>query len=130
MPVRFDEYERNADAVDWRPSPGSNAATVLAFLLGHPETGFTPSEIAAETGVPRGSVGPTLQRLRERGLVRHREPYWAVAEDDRIATYESMLRGMEALADDDAWSEVDAAEHTVDESELAEWRERADGDDG
>jgi hypothetical protein len=105
--------------------PSRKARTVAAF-----DPGDGRQSTASETGVPRGSVGPTLQRLRERGLVRHREPYWAVAEDDRIATYESMLRGMEALADDDAWSEVDAAEHTVDESELAEWRERADGDDG
>ena len=130
MPVRFDEYEEHAAEMDWRSTPGSNAATVMAFLVRHGDTGFTPSEIAAETDLPAGSVGPTLQRLHERGLVRHREPYWAAAEDDRIASYAAMLRGTEALADDDAWSEVDAAEHTVDESELAEWRERADGDDG
>ncbi|MFB6205845.1 MAG: MarR family transcriptional regulator [Haloglomus sp.] len=103
MPVQFDEYERSAEQVDWRPTPGSNAATILAFLIRHRGTGFTPSEIAEETDVPVGSAGPTLQRLNERDLVRHQEPYWAAAEDDRIAAYESMLREMEALADDDAW---------------------------
>jgi hypothetical protein len=128
MPVQFDEYERHATEVDWQPTPESNAATVLGFLIRHRGTGFTPSEIASETEIPRGSVGPTLQRLQERGLVRHREPYWAIAEDDRIAAYESMLRGMEALADDDAWSEVDVDAHTVDDADLAEWRESGEDD--
>lgn len=129
MPVQFDEYERTTEQVEWRPTPGSNAATILAHLIRHRGTGFTPSEIAEETDVPGGSVGPTLQRLHERGLVRHREPYWAAAEGDRIAAYEAMLRGMEALDDDTMWSDVDAAEHSVDEDELAAWRaEDEDGD--
>jgi hypothetical protein len=130
MPVRFDEYDEHADDVDWRPTEGSNAATVLAFLIRHAGTGFTPGEIAEETGVPTGSVGPTLHRLRERGLVRHREPYWAAAGEDRIAAYEGMLQGMAALSDETDWSDVDAGEHTVDEEALAAWRDASDGSDG
>jgi hypothetical protein len=127
VPVRFEEYERSAEDVDWRPTPGSNAERLLRFLLEHPETGFTPSELAEETGIPTGSVGPTLQRLHDRELVRHREPYWAIADDDRVAAYEGMLRGMAALPEDDAWAEIDSAEHTVDEDDLAEWREERGG---
>lgn len=129
MPVRFDEYDRESEAIDWRPRPDSNAARILRFLVDHPETGFTPTEIAEATDVATGSVGPTLQRLHERGLVRHREPYWAAADDDRIAAYERMLRGMAAVPEDDAWADVDTAEHTVDDDSLAEWRRGEEGSD-
>ena len=127
MPVQFDEYERRADEVEWLPIRGSNAQKILSFLLAHPETGFTPSEIAEAVDVPVGSVGPTLQRLSEHGLVRHKEPYWAIEDDERIATYESVLRSMDALHDrygDEGWADVDREAYEVDEAELEAWRER------
>ncbi|WP_254542955.1 MarR family transcriptional regulator [Halomarina pelagica] len=132
MPVRFDDYEEQADELNWTPTEESNPHKILTFLLGHPDVGFTPSEIAEATGIPKGSVGPTLQRLHERGLVRHKEPYWAIGEDDRIAAYQGMLLSMEALRDrygDDGWSDVDPEEHEADEAELEEWRRerRAEG---
>lgn len=74
MPVRFDDYEDHTNDAEWTLQSGSNAHRIVSFLLDHPETGFTPSEIAAETDVPNGSV-PTLQRLHRHGLVRHKEPY-------------------------------------------------------
>lgn len=40
-------------------------------------------EIADETGVKVGSVGPTLVRLRERGRVDHRGKYWRVSDHER-----------------------------------------------
>jgi hypothetical protein len=125
MPVRFDEYESYADDFEWLPRGGSNAHTILSFLLEQPEKGFTPSEIAAATDVPKGSVGPTLQRLHRRGLVRHKEPYWAIGEDDRIAAYEGMLQGLRSLHDrygDDGWGDVDRTDYEVDEAELEDWR--------
>lgn len=123
MPVHFDDYDPGrADA--GLPTPGSNGHRILTFLLNHPETGFSPSEIAAGTDVSRGSVGPTLQRLERRGLVRHKEPYWAVANDDRLATLEAMLAGLQSIASsgDDGWADVDATAYTVDAAEVAKWR--------
>ena len=75
MPVQFDEYDSSDDGVEWAIRENSNAHRILALLLAYPDIGFTPSEIADATDVPKGSVGPTLQRLRERDLVRHKRPY-------------------------------------------------------
>lgn len=82
MPITGDEFE-NLSADAGEPAAGTNADRILSFLREHPETAFTQSEIAAETGVKSGSVGPTLVRLRERGRVDHREPYWRVSDHER-----------------------------------------------
>lgn len=124
MPVQFDEFEAQADEVDWPVREGSNAHHILAFLLERPDTGFTPSEIAERTGVPRGSVGPTLHRLETRGLVRHKEPYWAVATDDRLAEVAGMLASMQVITEtgQDGWADVDPSEYEVTDEALAAWR--------
>lgn len=75
MPVHFDDYESNEADIEEE----SNAGQVLQFLAKTPEKGYRPVEIHEALGVARGSVGPTLKRLKERELVRHKEPYWAVA---------------------------------------------------
>ena len=59
MPITSDEFEElSVDAGE--PAAGTNADRILVFLREHPETAYTQSEIAANTGVKSGSVGPTL----------------------------------------------------------------------
>ena len=96
MPVDFETHEPGNPRVDL--SEGTNAGQLLEFLLENPTVGYTPAELAGETGVARGSVGPTLHRLETAGLVRHKEPYWAAAEDDRIATATAAFLGVETAA--------------------------------
>lgn len=68
MPVESDQYQelQDDDGIDWTLREGSNAHTILAFLSEHPEQGFPPTELHVATGIPRGSVGKTVQRLDER----------------------------------------------------------------
>ena len=101
MPVEFDEYResRDGDGFDWTLREGSNAHTILAFLAAHPNQGFTPKEIHEATDVARGSVGKTLQRLEDRQVVRHAEPYWAIGDDDRVGAYLGMLSSLDAVAE-------------------------------
>lgn len=102
MPVGFERHTPDSPRIDL--SEETNARRLLQFLLRHPGVGFTPSELATETGVARGSVGPTLDRLEAAGLVRHKEPYWAATEDDRLAAATASLLGLEAVADSvDDW---------------------------
>ena len=96
MPVDFETHEPGNPRVDL--SEGTNARRLLEFLLTTPAVGYTPAELAEETGVPRGSVGPTMNRLEAAGLVRHKEPYWAAAEDDRIAAATAAFLGVETVA--------------------------------
>ena len=96
VPITFDDYEPTDDRIDWAIDPSSNAYTILAFLGEHPGTGFSPKEIHEATDLPRGSIGTTLSRLEERGLVRHKEPYWAI-DRQGIATYEAVLTSLETV---------------------------------
>lgn len=118
MPVKFDEYEENQLV-----KPGTNAYRIISFLAQHPEHGFTPTEISEDTEVPMGSIGPTLQRLEQRGLVRHKGEYWAIAKDDRLLQLDAQMQSLEALArTDDEWDEVDWDEEGADEGEMEAWR--------
>ena len=82
MPVQFDQYDPENGSI----RAGSNAGQILRFLAQSPESGFAPREIANHLGLAKGSVGPTLQRLEERGLVRHKEPFWAIGIDPKEVT--------------------------------------------
>ena len=64
VPISSDRFEALGDDPDG-PTPGTNAAKLLDFLRSNPDKAFTQSELAAETDVTAGSVGPTLVRLRE-----------------------------------------------------------------
>jgi len=114
MPVQFDEYEAASEEIDWAADPESNAFVILSFLAEHPETGFSPAEIHEATEVPRGSVGTTLRRLEERGLVQHKEPYWAV-DPRSIDVYEAVLRSVEAVEASTTydWGDTDPAEYRI-----------------
>jgi DNA-binding transcriptional ArsR family regulator len=110
MPIELDSDETVPPV-----RPGTNAHELLAVLLEHPDMGFTPKELAEMTDVPHASVHKTLARLREKGLVRKIDSYWAVAEDvaaSRIASVVS-LQQIEAEYGDDAYGEDDDWAETV-----------------
>lgn len=109
MAIEFEEYQESSDngEFDWTLQEGSNSHKILAFLAEHPDQGFTPKEIHDATGVTRGSVGKTLQRLEERQLVRHAEPYWAIGEDDRVGTYLSMVSSLETISQREGTEDYD-----------------------
>jgi DNA-binding transcriptional ArsR family regulator len=65
MPVDFESYHLND-----LPDEGTSGRRILEHLAQHPEFGLTPSELTDEFDIQRGSVGTTLSRLDERGLVR------------------------------------------------------------
>lgn len=75
MPISIDEFE--ADDVGSEPT---NAERVLGFLARNRDKAYRAVEIADATGVDGNSIHPVLNRLEERGLVRHRQPYWAIGD--------------------------------------------------
>jgi DNA-binding Lrp family transcriptional regulator len=93
MPVDFESYHPNH-----LPDEGTNGRRILEHLAQYPDLGFTPSELADELGIPRGSVGTTLSRLEERGLVRHKGEYWAINIEAYDAQAASEI-GLRAVAD-------------------------------
>ncbi len=82
VPIDLDRFE-NPQALDHRPT----SERVVRFLLEHDDRAYTRREIADAIGAEPETVGTNLTRLKDRGLVRHREPYWAIGDDrDRIAS--------------------------------------------
>lgn len=79
MPISIDEFESHD------PDDGpTNAERVVRFLARNRDKAYRATEIAASTGVNENSIHPVLNRLEERGLVRHREPYWAIGDVDAV----------------------------------------------
>jgi hypothetical protein len=70
-----------------------------------------------------GSVGPTLQRLEDRELVRHKGSYWAIARDDRLAGLVSTLSTLKSMDGLDDWGDVDWEAQAADQDEMEAWRE-------
>ena len=104
MPISIDQFdEEPADVLDIQE--GTQPYRVLQFLADNSEQAFTQTEIHEATGIKRGSVGAVLSRLDDRGLVRHRGRYWALGEDDRLASYAAQTQASSASTTDDYYGE-------------------------
>lgn len=89
MPISKDEFETIDD--DEMPLRDLSADTtqgkIYRFLLEHADQAFRQREIVDAVDVPEGSVGPTLHRLEQWGLVDHRDRFWAIADAEHaVAT--------------------------------------------
>lgn len=80
MPISIDEF----DAIDRRDHEPTNAERVLRYLVRNREKAFKASEIADATDVASNSIHPVLGRLEDRGLVRHKEEYWALGDVEAV----------------------------------------------
>ena len=105
MPIYLDSDGNETPPVE----PGTNAHRLLEVLVDHPEMGFTPRELAELTDVPHSSVHKTLVRLKEKGLVRKVDSYWAIADDVRASHVANLvsLEAIEAEYGDDAYGDDD-----------------------
>ena len=98
MPIDIERFEEDP-VEELRASGRTNAEKILTFLASDPEQAFSPKEIHEATDVARGSVGVVLSRLEERGLVRHRGEYWAIADDADVKKTLSALTTARAATD-------------------------------
>ncbi|MGQ3411594.1 helix-turn-helix domain-containing protein [Natrinema sp. LN54] len=123
MPIDIDTFERETEFESER----THAERVLSFLLSNDEQAFKRREIADSTGIDPNTVSAVLSRLKERNLVRHKPPYWAAGDPQRIRSATDLSRSLESLderlgsEDMDAWRDAGAdarhpSEREVDES--------------
>jgi predicted transcriptional regulator of viral defense system len=106
MPINIDRFEDEpSDVLDIKE--GTQPHTILAFLAAHDDQAFTQTELHEATDIPRGSVGVVLSRLEERGLVRHRGRYWAIAGDERLAAYTAQQAASSSSTTDDYYGETE-----------------------
>ena len=79
MPISIDEFETHDPE-----RRKTNAERVVEFLARNQDKAYRAVEIAEATGVNENSIHPVLNRLEERGLIRHREPYWAIGDLEAV----------------------------------------------
>lgn len=104
MPIPADRLdEEPVEVLDLQE--GTQPYRILQFLAENDDKAFRQSEIHEATGIKRGSVGAALSRLEDRGLVRHRGRYWAIAEDDRLASFVAQTHASSASTTDDYYGE-------------------------
>ena len=114
MPISADRFESIRDTDDG-PTPGTNAYDILSFLEAHADEAFTQSEIADATGINKGSVGPTLVRLRDDGRVDHKGIYWRISDHVRSLDAAASHAGEAAASHEDEPLAYDEwQEHAVD----------------
>lgn len=117
MPISKDEFrsidEDRASLPDLGPDTTQGA--VYRFLLEYADQAFRQREIADAVDVPEGSVGPTLKRLEEHGLVEHRDHFWAIADSEHAVA----SAGVHSAATAD---EIDGG---FSDEEIQEWMETA-----
>lgn len=104
MPVSITHFETGD-----LPRGPSVPERVVAYLYLNRDHAFTRAEIAAALDANPNTVGTALSRLKARGLLRHRNPYWALTDDlQRVSAAYDLHTVSERFDSDDGG--IDAAE--------------------
>jgi len=116
MPISKDEFRSIDEDEPSLPdlAPDTTQGVVYRFLLEHADQAFRQREIVDSIDVPEGSVGPTLKRLEEHGLVDHRDRFWTIADAEHAVASAGLHGAATAdeldggFSDDDveAWMET------------------------
>jgi hypothetical protein len=123
MPISKDEFQTIDGEGPSLPdlAPGTTQGKVYRFLLEHADQAFRQREVVDALDVPEGSVGPTLKRLEEYGLVEHRDRFWAIAEAEHAVASAGYLGATTAddrdsgFSDDDVEAWMETAVDPIDE---------------
>jgi Mn-dependent DtxR family transcriptional regulator len=95
--IDIEEFE-NADADDFEER--NDTERIVGFLDEHDDRAWKAATIAERLGLETDAVSAILSRLKERGLVRHKRPYWAITDDEeRLHSAYRLHRHHETAAD-------------------------------
>ena len=109
MPISKDTFQSIDEDGPSLPdlSPDTTQGAVYRFLVDHADQAFRQRELVDAIDVPEGSIGPTLNRLEQHGLVDHRDQFWAIADAEH-AVASAGLHGAATADDlDDGFSDED-----------------------
>lgn len=77
--IGIDEFE-NADVDEF--DERNDTERIVVFLDEHDDRAWKAATIADQLGLDSDAVNAILSRLKARGLVRHKRPYWAITDDE------------------------------------------------
>jgi len=78
--IDIEEFE-NADSDEFEER--TDTERIVLYLDAHDDRAWKAATIAKRLGMETDAVSAILSRLKERGLVRHKRPYWAITDDDK-----------------------------------------------
>ena len=107
MPISKDEFRSIEGDGPSLPdlAPDTTQGAVYRFLLEYADQAFRQREIVDAVDVPDGSVGPTLKRLEEHGLVEHRDRFWTIADAEHAIASAGIHGAATADERDDGFSD-------------------------
>ncbi|MFD1513428.1 MarR family transcriptional regulator [Halomarina rubra] len=114
MPISANRFEAIGEE---GVTPETNAEIITRFLLENHDQAWEQKDIVERTDVKQGSVGPTLKRLEDRGVVDHRLKWWRISDSYRTSE-EAAVFVSETAEEYDDGQEFDAAawaEHAEDD---------------
>lgn len=79
MPIRRENME-STNGMDL--TEDTNHGKIYQFLKERDSLAYTREEISRLLNIPVGSVGPSLTRLKQEGLVEHQGQYWTIHQDE------------------------------------------------
>jgi DNA-binding transcriptional MocR family regulator len=92
MPISKDEFQTiDGDTPDIDLAADTTQGRIYHFLLRNADKAFRQREIAEAVDVPQGSIGPTLARLEQHGLVKHRGRFWAITDAEHALASAGVL---------------------------------------
>ncbi|WP_280535537.1 helix-turn-helix domain-containing protein [Halopenitus sp. POP-27] len=77
--IDIDEFE-NANTDEF--AERNDTERIVLFLDEHDNRAWKAATIADRLELDTDAVSAILSRLKERGLVRHKRPYWAITDDE------------------------------------------------
>jgi len=95
--IDIDEFE-NADADEFEER--NDTERIVLFLDKHDDRAWKAATIAEQLGLDTDAVSAILSRLKERGLVRHKRPYWAITDDEERLQSAYRLHRHHEMADE------------------------------
>jgi len=95
--IDIDEFE-DADADEFEDR--NDTERIVLFLDENDDRAWKAATIADRLGLETDTVSAILSRLKERGLVRHKRPYWAITDDEERLQSAYRLHRYHETADD------------------------------
>lgn len=94
MPIHRESHPEDVDL-----KPGTTKSEIVVFLYQHLDFAYSPTEIAEELEIPKGTATTTLRRLHDRGYVGRMEEGYYHGLDDRedLRRYPRSVAETEAL---------------------------------
>ncbi|WP_132058155.1 MarR family transcriptional regulator [Halorussus amylolyticus] len=77
--IDIDEFE---NASDDEFEEQNDTERIVLFLDENDDRAWKAATIAEQLELDTDAVSAILSRLKERGLVRHKRPYWAITNDE------------------------------------------------